>query len=181
MTNYVFFADGFEEIEALTTVDVLRRAGMDVCTVSINDGLVVTGAHNVTINADVHLDNVALADAQWLILPGGMPGATNLRQCGPLCDMLKRHHSAGRPIAAICASPTVVLATLGLLNGRKATCYPSMENFDCGVSWADDMVVVDGNIVTGRGPAAATEFALTIVSLSQGENVRDEVAAGMLL
>lgn len=181
MTNYVFFADGFEEIEALTTVDVLRRAGMDVTTVSVGADAAVVGAHNVVVTADATISEVDLSACEWLILPGGMPGATNLLACEPLCDALRKHAQGGKRIAAICASPTIVLATLGLLANRKATCYPGMENADCGVTWSDEMVVVDDNIVTGRGPAAATRFALTIVSISKGAQVSGEVAGGMLL
>lgn len=181
MTNYVFLADGFEEIEALTTIDIMRRAGMDVTTVSINPELTVTGAHNVTIIADELITDIDFNEADWLILPGGMPGASNLRACEPLCNALLRHDAEGKRIAAICASPTIILATLGLLNGKDATCYPSMENYDYNVNWNDDMVVTAGNIVTGRGPAAASEFALTIVTKTCGANVADEVAAGMLL
>lgn len=178
-TNYVFLADGFEEIEALATVDVLRRAGMDVITVSINKHGTSEGAHEVSVNADISLEEPENAD--WLIFPGGMPGASNLASCRQLVDILLRHVKAGGRVAAICASPAIVLAPLGLLDGKKATCYPSMEYRDCDAEWVDDMVVTDGNIVTGRGPAAAVDFALEIVRLTCGAAKADEVAAGMLL
>ncbi|MBR1804424.1 MAG: DJ-1/PfpI family protein [Muribaculaceae bacterium] len=179
--NYVFMADGFEEIEALATVDVMRRAGMEVTTVSINPTTEVTGAHGVKVMADTTIDTIDANEADWLILPGGMPGATNLRQCRPLCEALLQHHAREGHIAAICASPTIVLATLGLLKDREATCYPGMQNHECGVQWSDAMVVTDGHIVTGRGPAAACDFGLTIVALSCGPETADEVAEGMLL
>ena len=178
--NYVFFADGFEEIEALTVVDVLRRAGMEVVTVSVKDDDEVDGAHGVSVMTDAELWQVQ-SDEGWFILPGGMPGATNLVECEPLVKMLRKHVEQGGKTAAICASPSVVLASLGLLNGRKATCYPGMAVMDKGVEWLDDMVVVDGNIVTGRGPAAAAEFALAIVEEELGEQVARQVADGMLL
>ena len=181
MTNYVFLANGFEEIEALTTIDVMRRAGMSVTTVSINPELNVTGAHKVVVKADALITDIDFDNANWLILPGGMPGASNLRACEPLCDALLRHNSQGRMIAAICASPTIILATLGMLNGKDATCYPGMENYEYNVNWSNSMVVVNDNIVTGRGPAAATEFALTIVSLACGKTVACDVAEGMLV
>ncbi len=179
-TNYVFFADGFEEIEALTVVDVLRRAGMPVTTVSVTDNYQVEGAHGVTVLTDVLIDDVN-DEGGWLILPGGMPGATNLRDCEPLQRLLADHAGRNLPTAAICASPSVVLASLRLLDGRRATCYPGMELDGCGAQWMADMVVCDGNIVTGRGPAAATEFALAIVAKEMGKAKADEVAGGMLV
>lgn len=181
-TSYLFLADGFEEIEALATVDVLRRAGMAVRTMSINaNNRLATGAHGVTVTADLALDTALLDDAQWLILPGGMPGASNLAACQPLTTALLAHHEKEAPIAAICASPSIVLAPLGMLDGRDAVCYPGMENRNCGARWADAMVAHDGHIITGRGPAAATHFALAIVTATLGDDTAHEVAAGMLL
>lgn len=179
--NYVFFANGFEEIEALATVDVMRRAGMEVTTVSINPTKEVTAAHGVTVVADALLSDVDASDAEWLVLPGGMPGATNLVECEPLAQMLVAHNNAGGKVAAICASPAVVLVQLGILNGKNATCYPGMEAEGCGVNWQSDMVVVDGNIVTGKGPAAACSFGFTIAAISQGVEQAETVAQGMLL
>ncbi|MBP5560891.1 MAG: DJ-1/PfpI family protein [Muribaculaceae bacterium] len=181
-TSYLFLADGFEEIEALATVDVLRRAGMAVRTMSINpNNRLVTGAHGVTVTADLALDAALLPDALWLILPGGMPGASNLAACQPLTEALLAHHEQEGNIAAICASPSIVLAPLGILDGRDAVCYPSMENRDCSARWADAMVVQDGHVITGRGPAAASHFALAIVAATLGDDAAHEVAAGMLL
>ncbi|MBR6283033.1 MAG: DJ-1/PfpI family protein [Muribaculaceae bacterium] len=180
MTNYVFFANGFEEIEALTIVDVLRRAGMEVKTIAVHFCREVTGAHGVTVITDGLMDDVKPTDG-WLILPGGMPGATNLKLYEPLGEMLARHEADGKKIAAICASPSVVLAPIGLLDERKATCYPGMECKGCGAIWVDDMVVTDGNVITGRGPAAAIEFALAIVAHEMGPEVAKEIADGMLV
>lgn len=179
--NYIFFANGFEEIEALATVDVMRRAGMEVTTVSINPTKEVTAAHGVTVVTDAMLSGVDSSDAEWLVLPGGMPGATNLVECEPLAQMLVAHNAKGGKVAAICASPAVVLAQLGILNGKNATCYPGMEAEGCGVNWQSDMVVVDGNIVTGKGPAAACSFGFTIAAISQGVEQAEAVAQGMLL
>lgn len=180
-SSFVFFADGFEEIEALATVDVMRRAGMQVITVSINPTLQVTGAHGVVVEADALIADCDLTNAEWLICPGGMPGASNLSACKPLTDALVAQHARGGNIAAICASPAIVLAPLGVINGRNATCYPGMSVDGCGVTWNDAMVVVDGNVVTGRGPAAACEFGLTIVRQTLGAEASLEVAVGMLI
>lgn len=126
--SYVFLAEGFEDVEALTPVDVLRRAEMPVKTVSITSSLQVKSAHGVVVTADVLYDNTMFKDPAWLILPGGMPGASNLYEFAPLQGLLKNQLASkdGR-IAAICASPAVVLGQLGLLKGRKATCYPGFE------------------------------------------------------
>ncbi|MBQ3732066.1 MAG: DJ-1/PfpI family protein [Muribaculaceae bacterium] len=180
-TSYVFLADGFEEVEAMTSIDVMRRAGMPVVTVSINPGLEVTGAHGVTVAADSLFDDNDYSGAEWLVLPGGMPGATNLAAHEALCDALLAQDEAGGKVSAICASPAIVLAPLGLLGGRQAVCYPGMEAPVPDVTWGDAPVAVDGNITTGNGPAAAAPFALAMVAQSMGQDVADGVARGMLL
>ncbi len=179
--NYVFLANGFEEIEAMAPVDMMRRAGMEVTTVSISDSLEVTGAHGVKVVADALLTGVDPEDAEWLVLPGGMPGATNLAACEALTSLLVAHANEGGKVAAICASPAIVLAPLGLLQDKDAVCYPGMEAEGYGVNWVDDMVVVDDNIVTGKGPAAACSFGFTITAISQGIEQAEQVAGGMLL
>ena len=180
-TSYIFLADGFEEVEALTSVDVMRRAGMPVTTVSINPGLEVTGAHGVTVMADSLFDDNDYSDAEWLVLPGGIPGAPNLAAHEALCDLLTAQDERGGKVGAICASPAVVLAPLGILQDRNAVCYPSMEQGIEGVNWTTGAVAVDGNVVTGNGPAAAAPFALDMVAQSLGRGAADQVAAGMLL
>ena len=180
-TSFVFFADGFEEVEALTTVDIMRRAGMEVITVSINPSLEARGAHGVVVKADALLSNVDLSDAEWLICPGGMPGASNLAACPTLTDALVAQHGKGGKIAAICASPSVIFGPLGLLDGKHAVCYPGMESGMTGAIVGTEPVAVDDNIVTGNGPAAAAAFALAIVEASKGEAVARQVAEGMLL
>ncbi len=179
--NYVFLADGFEEVEALTSVDVMRRAGMDVVTVSINEGLEVTGAHGVTVVADSLFDDQDYSDAEWLVLPGGVPGAPNLAAHEGVTALLKAHGGRGGRIGAICASPAVVLAPLGLLSGRHAVCYPGMEALSGHVEWGKEPVAVSGNMVTGNGPAAGAPFALTMVAESLGADAARRVADGMLL
>lgn len=179
--SYVFLADGFEEIEAIATVDVLRRAGLAVITVSINPTGTVTGANGVTVTADTTIDNVeAGPDTDWLICPGGMPGASNLAQCGKLSDMLLTHYKAGGRIAAICAAPAVVLAPLGILAGRKATCYPGFESMVTDAEMTGEPVVALDTLVTGNGPGNTIPFALAIAAVTSGTNVAAEVGAGMM-
>lgn len=180
--SFVFLAEGFEEIEALTVIDLLRRAGMPVKTVSITRALQVTGAHGVTVSADVLFDNTLFKDAEWLILPGGMPGATNLYEFGPLEGLLKSQLDTeyGR-IAAICASPAVVLGQLGLLKDERATCYPGFEQMLEGAEVIDAPVVVSGKFVLGNGPANAMIWALAIISETLSSQDALKVANGLLL
>lgn len=179
--SFIFLADGFEEVEALTSVDVMRRAGMPVVTVSINPGCEVVGAHGVTVVADSVFEDNDYSEAEWLVLPGGIPGAPNLADHEALCDLLMSHEENGGKVAAICASPAVVLAPMGMLQDRQAVCYPGMEDGIEGVRWQKAPVAVDGNVVTGNGPAAAAPFALTLVAESLGRDKAVEVANGMLL
>ena len=181
--SYVLFADGFEEIEALTCIDVLRRAGMPVTTVSINPGLEVTGAHGVTVLADSLFGDSDYEGAEWLVLPGGIPGAPNLAACEPLCDLLTAQDARGGKVAAICASPAVVLAPLGLLQDRSAVCYPGMENelIAAGGIYTDEAVVTDGKMITARAAGASEEFSFELIRVLKGdaaaENVRKSICA----
>lgn len=178
--SFVFLADGFEEIEAVTPVDVMRRAGLDVKTVSVSDKHVVTGAHGVKFTADMLLEDVDPIDMQWLVLPGGMPGAENLYNSGSLRKLLLDHAAAGGKIAAICASPGVVLGQLGLLDGKEATCYPGFEGLLGEKCFYVPVPVVSAeNVVTGNGPAAALPFALAIVAATIGEGHAKEIASAM--
>ena len=124
-SSYLFLAEGFEEVEALTVVDMMRRAGMEIRTVSITGNKTVTGSHHIPVTADMLLDEVPFAEAEWLILPGGMPGSKNLGGCAPLVSALKAHAAADKPVAAICAAP-FVLGVNGILENRAATCYPGL-------------------------------------------------------
>lgn len=179
--SFVFLAAGFEEIEALTVIDVMRRAGMNVQTVSITSALQVKGAHGVTVNADLLYDNTLFKDPEWLVLPGGMPGATNLYEFAPLQGLLRSQAESehGR-IAAICASPAVVLGQLGLLKGERVTCYPGFEQLIVGGEIVDEPVVVSNKFVLGNGPAYALPWALTLVMEARGREVSANVASGML-
>lgn len=178
--SFLFLADGFEEIEAISAVDILRRAVIPVKTVSISPSLQVKGAHGISVTADVHYDAALFKDIEWLILPGGMPGAENLYNFAPLQGLLQAHNEAGGKIAAICAAPAVVLAPLGILKGKKATCYPGFESA-LGDSHEDREVVVSKNVVTGNGPGNASKWALTIVEYELGSEKAISVAGDMLI
>lgn len=179
--SFVFLADGFEEIEAITVIDILRRAGMNVKTVSITSSLLVRGAHGIGVTADVIYDSTLFTDAEWLILPGGLPGATNLYDFAPLQGLLQNQLASkeGR-IAAICAAPGEVLGQLGLLDGVEFTCYPGFESKVQGGKFVPERVVASGKFITANGPSSAALWALAIVNASCGENVAADVASGML-
>jgi len=174
----VFLANGFEEMEALGTVDILRRGGIEVTTVSITTDPVVIGAHNVPVTADTTLNNALLNDADALILPGGMPGASNLNDSETVKEALLGQYREGRIVAAICAAP-MVLGGLGLLKGRKATCYPGFEERLFGAKVSPKGVVTDGNITTATGMGVATRFGLELVRLLRGAEAADRIASGI--
>lgn len=178
--SFVFLAEGFEEIEAITVVDVLRRAGMPVKTVSITNSLQVKGAHGVTVTADVLFDNTLFRNPEWLILPGGLPGAQNLADFAPLMALLKKHSEKKGRIAAICAAPAVVLGVNNFLNGYEATCYPGFEDKLYEAKFMDAPVVESDIFVTGNGPANAMAFALGIVKADRGALEAEKVAGGLL-
>lgn len=178
--NYLFFADGFEEIEALTVVDVLRRAELPVEMVSLNADLQVRGAHGVTVVCDRLLVDVQSTADGYLILPGGMPGAQHLSESRQLADLLTAHHRQQRPLAAICAAP-FVLGQLGILEGEHATCYPGFEEHLHGATVLPDGVVQSHHIVTAKGPAFALDFALTLVANLRGRACADNIRRGMLI
>ena len=179
-TIFVFLADGFEEIEALTPVDVLRRAGLSVQTVSIMDKQVVAGAHGVPVLADVMFADVNTEDAEMILLPGGLPGATNLDAHEGLGQMIQDFAQEEKPLAAICAAP-LVLGSRGLLQGKKATCYPGFETYLQGAEYTAALVEKDGNIITGKGPGAAMEFAFAIVEKYCGIDKVNELKQGMMI
>lgn len=178
-TSYIFLAPGFEETEAITVVDVMRRAGMDIKTVSITPNHSVTGAHGITLTADLIYDKTDFITPEWLIIPGGMPGAENIAKFQPLNTLLINQAQSGK-IAAICASPGVVLGPLGILDGKEATCYPGFEKFMPNAIHRDAPVIALDRIITGNGPSAAFHFALAIVANSMGESVAQSVGSGML-
>ena len=177
---YVFLADGFEDVEALIPVDVLRRGGVEVITVSaMDDNQIVESAHGVQMVADALFDDCSFADADLLLLPGGMPGAKNLFDHQGICQAVTAQARAGKMVAAICAAPAVVLGQLGLLEGRRATCYPGFEQLLHGAEYTGDLCTVDGNIITGEGPAAAFPFAYTLLTMLTNEQTSQQIAVGM--
>lgn len=178
--SFLFLATGFEEIEALTVVDVMRRAGMDIKTVSITSELVVVGAHGVGVKADMLFADADFEDIEWLIAPGGLPGSENLARYAPLTILLNKHASAGGKVAAICAAPAMVLGPLGILDGRECTGYPGTQDLAPKGEWRDQCVVSVKNLVTGSGPAAALPFALAIVANSMGMEIAQQIGSAML-
>ena len=176
---YVFLADGFEDIEALAPIDILRRGGQDVTTVSINATEKVESAHGVTILADTTLAAAGdMADADLLLLPGGMPGAQHLKDSPEVARLLLSHNAKGGRIGAICAAP-MVLGSLGLLRGKRATCYPGFESQLEGATYTAELVTEDSNITTGEGPAAAFPFAYELLSQLKDADTANQVATGM--
>lgn len=175
----LFLADGFEEIEALATVDVLRRAGIQVTTVSVNPTELVTGAHGIPVMADVVYELAGFAEADMLVLPGGMPGAANLDAHEGLRAAISAHAEAGKWLAAICAAP-MVYGHMGLLDGKKATCYPGFDGELAGATYTAAPVEKDGNIITGKGPAVVLPFAYALAEVLVGEEVVAQVKSGML-
>lgn len=181
MKNVVLFlAEGFEEIEALATVDVLRRAEIPVTTSSITSDKTVKGAHDVLVEAETVFDNVNFADFDMIVLPGGMPGAKHLNEHEGLKKAIETFAASDKHVAAICAAP-IVLGGLHLLEGKKATCYPGFEPELIGAKATGEKVTVDDRIITGKGPGFAIDFALQIVETIAGKTVRDEVANGLLI
>ncbi|MBQ0136783.1 MAG: DJ-1/PfpI family protein [Bacteroidales bacterium] len=168
--NYLFLDNGFEEIEALTTVDLLRRAKVQVTTVSITGNPMVLGAHDIAVQADCLMDDVDFSDAETLILPGG---ASHLEQNEALCEPLKKHNDENKMIAAICYAPSV-LGRLGILQGKQATCYPGFESY-LGESYVGGLVVESKNIITAKGPGLSSDFAFCLIEKLAGTDVADQV------
>ncbi len=176
-TSFLFLTTGFEEIEALATVDILRRAGVSLITVSVEETLEVAGANGVTVKADSMLKDNDYNNAEILILPGG---TIRLGEFEYLNELLKKQHNASKPIAAICAAPSV-LGNIGILKGQNATCYPGFEQYLAEANFVDAPFVCSNNIITGKGPGYTFDFALAIVERLKGKDKADEVAKGMLI
>lgn len=174
----IFIAEGFEETEALVPYDILRRGGVDAKLVTITADAKVKGAHGAIIEAQEQIAS-SMSQADLLMLPGGMPGTLNLGACALLRDVIAEAAGKGKVIAAICAAPSV-LGQLGLLNGRKATCYPGFEA-KTGAKCEGERVVKDGNFITGIGPGASYEFGLALLAELEGEGAAKEVKAQMIM
>ncbi|MBR6536721.1 MAG: DJ-1/PfpI family protein [Lachnospiraceae bacterium] len=175
---YVFFADGFEEIEGLTVVDMLRRVNVETVMVSVNDTKAVTGAHGIIIQADGVFSDYSYEDGTMAVLPGGMPGTNHLMAHEGVKQVLHSYHTAKKYLAAICAAPSV-LGMNGLLEGRHATCYPGFEEKLLGAKALPDAVVMDGNIITSRGMGTAIAFGAALVSVLVGEEKAEELLAAI--
>lgn len=175
----IMMADGCEPLEALAPADAMRRAGIKVSLVTINNNLHVSAAHGVGIDCDAQIDDFDFDEVDMIVLPGGMPGTTNLRANNRVCELAKEF-LATKKLAAICAAPSI-LAELGLLEGRSATCYPGCDAaFPAGVRPEDNGVYVDGNLVTASGPGFALSFGLELIRQLEGVDAADAVADGML-
>ena len=170
----VLLAEGFEEIEAVTNIDILKRAGLQVTIVGVG-GSIIKGAHEVALKVDIEISNYKdLPDA--LMLPGGMPGVQNLSGSKDVNKLIKECNKKGKLIAAICAAPSHVLLPTGIIQGKKVTCYPGCEDLLKGkATFVEEKVCVDGNIITSRGPGTAFDFALKIVEILLGEDIKKEI------
>ncbi len=175
----LLLADGFEEIEALTPVDILRRGGIEVVTCSVNGDLCVYGAHNIMVDADDVVENMDYEDIEAIILPGGMPGADNLENSAEVCELLKYAFENQKLLCAICAAPKV-LGKFGYLNGKKATCFPGFEEYLSGAEVTGERVVTDGNIITSKGMGTAMDFSLAILEYLRDKETADKMAASTM-
>lgn len=183
----IFLADGFEDIEALAVSDVLRRGGVETSLVSISDSLVVRSSHGVEVKADCLLSSLPLPEGncsgQVMVFPGGMPGAKNLASCGDLVERMRRHYAMGGILAAICASPGLVLSQLDSLEGVEFTCFEGFQDalVDKGARYEKKPAVVCGRIITGRSAGYAVPFGLAVLSAVGGEAAVEKVHYGMYL
>ena len=176
---YLLLADGFEEIEAITVVDILRRANLDVKMVSASGNLTVTGAHDIVVQADIKLADVKKPAMKMLILPGGMPGADNLQKTPEVIELILYANENDKYIAAICAAPKI-LGMMNILNGKMAVCFPGYEETLIGATIIDKSVVVDGNIITSKAAGTVTGFAFALVHILCGSLQSQAVYKKML-
>jgi 4-methyl-5(b-hydroxyethyl)-thiazole monophosphate biosynthesis len=173
---YAFFADGFEEVEALMVIDLLRRTHeVEVVTTSVTDEIMVKSSHGFNIMADELIANIDFEDGDMIFLPGGMPGTTNLAACKLLTDNVVKYNNEGKKLAAICAAPSI-LGNLGLVEGKNATCFPGFENQMKGALSVGGKVVTDGNITTAKGLGAALEMGLELIKILVSEEKSEEIA-----
>ena len=176
----VHLAEGFEEIEAVSIIDVLRRANIDTQVVSVTGKKEVTGSHGITITADILFEEVDYNLVGMIVLPGGMPGADNLKKHAGLGEQILDFHSKGKPLGAICAAP-LVFGNLGILKNQKATSYPGFEDQLTGAQVTGADVETSGKIITGKGAGVAIQFALKIVETLKGKALADELAGKMIV
>ncbi len=176
---YEFMANGTEEIEALTVIDVLRRGGVDARMVSITGSEYIESSHGIVIKCDTTIEQADLSDADFLLLPGGLPGSTNLLEHEGVREALMKQAADGKRIGAICAAP-MVLGDLGLLRGKRATCYPGCEKYMDGAEYTQDIFTVDGNIITGCGPAATLPYSYAILEMLTDKDTAEGLKEGMM-
>lgn len=176
---YVFLADGFEEIEGLTVVDILRRAQIDTAMVSVTGTGTVTGSHGIQIAADMLFEEADYGEGAAFVLPGGMPGTNHLAAHEGLAEVLKAAAAQGKLVAAICAAPSV-LGGLGILKGRRAACYPGFEEKLEGAQVTMEPVEVSGNVITSRGMGTAIPFALALTARLRDQKTADDLAKGII-
>ncbi|MCC8044800.1 MAG: DJ-1/PfpI family protein [Clostridiales bacterium] len=176
---YIFLADGFEEIEGLTVVDLLRRAGISIQMVSITESRMVKGSHGIEVRTDLLFDEIDPDAARMFVLPGGMPGTTHLAEHAGLAELLKKQAAAGKKIAAICAAPTV-LGGLGLLKDHQAVCYPGLEDQLTGAHTTKNPVEMSGDMTTSRGMGTAIPFGLALVAQLRGQTAADQLAESIV-
>ena len=178
---YVMLANGFEEIEALTVVDILRRGDVKTATVSITEEKKVVSSHGIVVEADLCFSEMKEEDAEAIVLPGGMPGTINLKEKQELMDMLTRRYEKKQLIAAICAAPGLILGDLGMLEGRNATCYPAIAEYMKGANYQkEEQVVQDEFLITACGMGAAIPFSLKILEVLKGKEVAKQVQESIL-
>ncbi|HJA92042.1 MAG TPA: DJ-1/PfpI family protein [Candidatus Eisenbergiella merdipullorum] len=175
----VFFAEGYEEIEALTVVDLARRAGIEVDMISVENEAEVKGSHGITVKMDRGLSETDFSGLDMLVLPGGKKGTQGLESCGTLMEQLDAFYEAGRPVAAICAAPSI-FGHRGYLKGRRATSYPSFEDQLDGARITHGAAETDGNVITGRGMGCSIPFALAVVEYLAGKEEADRVAGSVV-
>lgn len=175
----MFFGTGYEEVEALAAVDVMRRANIEVDMVSITGEKGVTSSHNVTIQMDCLLEDVDFEQTKMIVLPGGMPGTKNLENCEPLMEQVDKFYEQKKAIAAICAAPSI-LGHRGMLKGRNACCYPSFEEHLEGAQVTLNPCEVSEHIITSRGMGCAVDFGLAIVEYLRGKDTADKIAEAII-
>ncbi len=175
----VLFADGFEEVEGLTQVDFLRRAGIELTIVGVT-GKTVVGGHDIKIETDATIDEVGPSQFEGVVIPGGMPGAENVAASVKAKELIRTLFQNGRLVAAICAAPAVVLEPIGVLEGKIATCYPGFEGRFKQATFSEERVVKDGTVITSRGPGTAAEFAVTLIEYLVDAQTANKIKNGTL-
>lgn len=175
----VFFAEGYEEIEALTVVDMCRRAGIQTDMVSVTESIEVTGAHRIPVIMDKLIKDVDFAELDMIVLPGGMPGTHNLEKASALMEAVKEFAASGKYVCAICAAPSI-LGHLGILKGKRACCYPGFEEALAGAVVTQNSVEADTNIITSRGMGCAIDFSSAIITALLGSEKAAQITDGIL-